>query len=270
MFLNAKNGSLPIGGTDMDYVSFGNGNKNLIILPGLGDGLSTVRGTALVFAIAYRKYAKTHTVYIFSRKNRLEKNYSTKDMAKDQAEAMKTLGIANADMMGISQGGMIAQHVAIDYTDLVNKLVLVVSLSKQNATVQKVVGNWIKMAARGDYKSLMVDTAEKSYSPKRLKRYKILYPLLGRIKKITDFSRFLIQAEACMRHDAHDALHKITCPTLIIGGDDDRIAGTDAAAEIAREIKDSVLFIYEGLGHAVYEEASDFNERVLHFLNSDV
>lgn len=29
-------------------------------------------------------------------------------MAKDQAEAMKILGISKADVMGVSQGGMIA------------------------------------------------------------------------------------------------------------------------------------------------------------------
>lgn len=33
--------------SDMDYISFGKGNKILIMLPGLGDGLKTVKGTAL-------------------------------------------------------------------------------------------------------------------------------------------------------------------------------------------------------------------------------
>ena len=46
----------------MDYQSFGNGNKNLIMLPGLGDGLSTVKGMAPVFSILYRVYAKEYTV----------------------------------------------------------------------------------------------------------------------------------------------------------------------------------------------------------------
>ena len=52
-----------------------------------------------------------------------------KFMALDIAAAMDTLGIKNADIFGVSQGGMIAQYLAIDRPDLVNKLVLAVTLS---------------------------------------------------------------------------------------------------------------------------------------------
>ena len=109
MFYNAHNGSVRVGDSEMDYISFGNGNKNLIMLPGLGDGLSTVKGMALVFSMMYRIYVKEFTVYVFSRKNHLQEGYSTREMAKDQAEAMAVLGISKADVFGISQGGMVAQ-----------------------------------------------------------------------------------------------------------------------------------------------------------------
>ncbi len=49
MLYNAYNGSVCVGNSEMDYVSFGNGNKNLIMLPGLGDGLATVKGMAFFF-----------------------------------------------------------------------------------------------------------------------------------------------------------------------------------------------------------------------------
>ena len=51
---HAKNGSVYIGNSEMDYISFGNGNKNLVMLPGLGDGLSTVKGIAFIFSVMYR------------------------------------------------------------------------------------------------------------------------------------------------------------------------------------------------------------------------
>ena len=41
----------------VDYIAFGKGDKNLIILPGLGDGLRSVKGTALTMAIMYRIFA---------------------------------------------------------------------------------------------------------------------------------------------------------------------------------------------------------------------
>lgn len=266
MFNHAHNGSVRVGNSEMDYISFGSGNKNLIMLPGLGDGLTTVKGMALVFSVLYRIYAREFTVYVFSRKNRLQEGYSTREMAKDQAEAMAALGISKADILGISQGGMIAQYLAIDNPDFVNKLILAVTSAKPNETTEKVVGVWMEMARQGNYKDLMTDTAEKSYSDSYLKKYRRLYPLLGRIEKPKSFKRFLIQADSCINHNAYTELEKIICPTLVIGGDCDQIVGTTSASAIADKINGSELFIYKGLGHAAYEEAKDFHERVMDFL----
>ena len=77
----------------MDYIRFGSVERVLIMLPGLGDALQSVRGTALPMAFMYRLFAKDFTVYMFSRKNDLPIGYTTRDMAKDQAEAMEMLGI---------------------------------------------------------------------------------------------------------------------------------------------------------------------------------
>lgn len=73
MLYNAHNRRVRVGNSEMDYVSFWNGNKNLIMLPGLGDGLFTVKGMAFVLSMMYRIYAKEFTVYVFSRKNYLQK-----------------------------------------------------------------------------------------------------------------------------------------------------------------------------------------------------
>ncbi len=56
--------------------------KGLIILPGLGDGLRTVKGTAAPMSLMYRKLASKFTVYAFSRINDLPEGYTTEDMAK--------------------------------------------------------------------------------------------------------------------------------------------------------------------------------------------
>lgn len=266
MFYHAHNGSVRVENSEMDYISFGNGDKNLIMLPGLGDGLSTVKGMALVFSIMYRIYAKKFTVYVFSRKNHLQEGYSTREMAKDHAEAMTVLGISKADILGISQGGMIAQYLAIDYPDLVDKLILAVTSANSNEIIKRVAGVWIEMAKQGNYKDLMIDTAEKSYSEKYLKKYRRIYPFIGKIGKPQSFKRFLIQAASCISHNAYAELNNIVCPTLVIGGDCDKIVGTTAASAIAENINQSELFIYHGLGHGLYEEAKDFNERVLNFL----
>lgn len=268
MLYHAKNKTVRIGDTDMDYVSFGKGRDALIMLPGLGDGLFTVKGMALPLAMTYREFAKKYQVFVFSRKNEIQSGYSTRDMARDQAKAMESLGIRHANVLGVSQGGMIAQYLAIDYPKLVKKLVLAVTLSRQNEMVHQAVGDWISMAERKDYRALMIDTAEKSYSERYLNKYRLFYPFLGRIGKPKDFQRFLIQADACVCHNAWSELEKIECPTLIIGGSRDKIVGVDASFELADKIKSSKCFIYDGLGHAAYEEAKDFNEQVLNFLEN--
>lgn len=266
MLYNAQNGTVKIDNGEMDYVCYGTGDKILIMLPGLGDALRSIKGTALPFAFAYHKHSKDYKVYMFSRKHPIEEGYSIRDMARDQAEAMKLLGIPKADIVGVSQGGMISQYLAIDYPELVRKLVLVVTTARSNETIKSVVSSWIALAKEGNYKEIMLDTAKKSYSEAYLKKHKNILPLLGKVGKPKDFGRFLIQADACINHDATAELHKIACPTFVVGGDSDQIVGPDSSAELAEKIEGSELFVYEGLGHATYEEAEDFFERVLEFL----
>ena len=122
------------------------------------------------------------------------------------------------------------------------------------------------MARRRDHKALMIDTAENSYSEAYLKKYRKIYPLLGSVGRPKSYERFLANAEAILSFDARDALKKIACPTLVIGGGEDRIVGPAAAGELHALIGQSELFVYPEYGHAAYEEAKDFNERVFRFL----
>ena len=66
-----KNGCVNVGDTNMYYVSFGKGEKILVVLPGLSDGLATVKGKGRFLVSPYKKYLKDYTIYIFSRKNNM-------------------------------------------------------------------------------------------------------------------------------------------------------------------------------------------------------
>ena len=261
----AKNGSVKIGNTEMYYVAFGRGPKKLIVLPGLSDGLATVKGKAFVLSVPFKKFLKDYTVYMFSRKNDMPEGYTIRQMDADQAEAMKILGIDKACVMGVSQGGMVAQYLAIDYPKLIDKLILAVTAPSANEVVTDAVSTWIDMAKRGDHTSLMIDTAERMYSEKFLSQNRKFFPLLARFTKPKSYDRFFKNAYAILNFNAKDDLKNIKCPTLIIAGDDDKTVGNEAPHLLEEYILDSEAFIYEGLGHGAFEEANDFYDRLYEF-----
>ena len=263
--LHARNCHLDLPSGTVDYIRFGTGPKALVMLPGVGDGLKTVSGMAFPFALLYHVLAKDFTVYVFSRRRELPPGMTTREMAEDLNTALEQLGLRESALVGVSMGGMIAQWLAIDHPEKVSKLVLVVTMSRPNPTVRDVIVRWIGMAECGDYKGIMMDTAERSYSERYLKKMRLEYRLLGNIGRPKSFDRFKTQAASCLTHDAFDLLDQIKCPALVIGGKEDRIVTGQASEETAAQISDCRLIMYDGLGHGLYEEAPDFFRHVSDF-----
>lgn len=266
MLYHAKNGTLPMDGTTMDYIRFGSGKRTLIMLPGLGDGLRTMKGTALPMALLYHVYAKDFTVYAFSRKNELPEGYTTRDMARDQRRAMDLLGIREADIFGVSMGGMIAQHLAADYPERVGKLILAVTCAQPNSILTESVAEWMAQAEQGDHTALMDSNVRRIYTDRYYKRNKWMIPITGKLTKPKSYHRFFVQANACLTHNAFDRLSFITAPTLVVGGGKDKTLGCEPSREIAGQIPGARLRIYPEFGHGVYEEAKSFHKGMLMFL----
>jgi len=260
------NGQLRQDGVTMDYIRFGGGEEHLIFLPGLGDGLRTVKGTALPMALMYRAFAGRYTVWMFSRKNELPYGYSTRAMANDVEKAMAQLQIPHAHVVGVSMGGMIAQFLAADYPERVDRLVLTVTCPYSNATLHDAVTTWMAQAQQGCHRELMADNLRRMYSKKYVRRNGWMVPLIAALTKPASYDRFLVQAQACLDHNSHEVLPLIAAPTLVIGGMDDRALGYEGSRELASRIPRSEIFLYPHGTHALYEEEPDFNSRVLDFL----
>lgn len=266
--LNARNGRLSIAGGTMDYVRFGRGKESLIILPGLGDGLRSVRGTALSMAIIYRLLAKDFTVYLFSRIDPLPENCSTRDMARVQKMAMDELGIAKAHILGVSMGGMIAQWLACDWPESVDKLILTVSSSKPNPILVQSVTQWIAFASQDDFAGLMDSSLRLIYSNRYYQKNRRFLPLAAKFMKPPSYGRFLTSAQACLNHDTSAVLKNIKAPCLAIGGWQDHTLGGKATVELAAAIPGCKLYMYQNFGHSLYEESKDFLPLVLGFLKA--
>ncbi|MBQ8195217.1 MAG: alpha/beta hydrolase [Oscillospiraceae bacterium] len=263
MLYNARNCTLDIDGTKMDYAVFGKGKKALVIIPGLS--LRDVRGAALGLAYMYRCFAKDYTVYVFDRKRDISDGYTVRDIAQDTADAMKQLRIETADVFGVSQGGMVAQYLALEHPELVDKLVLGVTLSRKNPTLERVIGSWLDSIRKGDISGIVRDMTVLMYSDAYVKRYRLLIPLLAKFSKPKDMHRFEILTAACLTCDTYKRLMELKCPVLVLGGREDKIVTGEASEEIAEKLG-CEIHMYEDLGHAAYEEAPDFNKRIYDFL----
>ena len=262
----AKNAVLKLPEWDMEYVCFGSGAKTLVMLPGLGDGLRTMKGMALPMSLLYRKFAKDYKVYVFSRRSQIPTGYTTRDMARDQKMAMDALGISKADVIGVSMGGMISQWLAADYPEMVEKLVLVVTADKRNPLMEESLNLWIGQAKAGDHRALMDSNLQKIYSQRYYRQNKWMVLLIGKLTKPKSYERFLTQADACFTHNAEAVLSEISAQTLVIGGEKDMVLGAEPSMVLAQRIPNAELKLYPQWGHGVYEEEKTFNSTVLAFL----
>ena len=266
MLYQVKEQLLVLPDMELDCVTFGKGTRPLVMIQGLNT--RGIKGAGLGLAWMYRIFAKDYKVWLFDRRKDLRAGVTIRDLASDLAAAMDAVGIANADIFGVSQGGMIAQELAIGRPDLVRKLVLAVTASRTNETMEQVIRRWVRMTEAEKWKSLVRDMAEKMYSPAYLKRYRPFLPLLTLVQKPKDVPRFLNLAQACLTCRTYDRLEQITCPVLVLGGGLDQVVTAEASEEMAEKLGCD-RYLYDDLGHAAYEEARDFNQRVYDFFQEE-
>lgn len=254
--------TVTVGSTTVDCAAFGRGEKPLVILPGLS--VRDVKGAGAALALMYREFGKNYRVFVFDKPRYIPEGCRIADLAQMTAGAMRALNIEKACILGVSMGGMIAQHLALEYPALVEKLVLAVTASRPTPELSRAIGAWTYLLSRGAYTAFAKDMFERLYSPSYLERYDPLMPLISLFSKPKDLSRFSRLAAACLTVDSYERLSEISCPALVIGAAEDRVVTGQASLELAEGIG-CALHMYAHLGHAAYEEAEDFKSLVLEF-----
>lgn len=256
---------------EMEYATFGSGSKPLIIIPGLS--LRSTLASASSVETSYKIFKDEYTVYLFDRRKNMPAEYPISEMAHDLAVSLKAIGVENAAVMGMSQGGMIAQYMAINNPELVSQLVLASSSSRAEPLQLDIIGNWARLAREGKSEELVSDFIDNAFTPAFLQRYR--RALLMMYKNLTEaeLQRFAITSEACAGVDTYDNLGKIKCPTFVIGAGLDHVVTYEASVKIAEKLKSENVpcqfYTYEENGHAVFDEAKDYKERMLEFLHNN-
>jgi len=254
--------SIPLPGSELDCLIFGQGDKPLVILPGLST--RDVRPAGLMLSLMYRSFTRDFTVYILDKPRHIPEGCTVAGLADDCACAMNTLGIENACVLGVSLGGMMAQELVIKHPELVGSLVLGLTAARTNPSIESSINRWIGYMERGDFAAFGRDMMESMYSAGYLKKYGFMLPIAAALSRPKDVVRFIALARACLTCESFDRLGEITCPTLVIGAVEDKVVSGEASVEIAEKLA-CKLHMYDNLGHAAYDEAGDFNNIVLDF-----
>lgn len=251
----------------MQYACFGSGSKILAVLPGLS--LKSLDTYADSVESAFSLFSKEYRVYVFDRLSEPDNDYTVYAMADDTAEAMRLLRLSGCCIFGASQGGMIAQCIAVKYPDLVSKLALGSSCCRMNDLFENTVRQWGSLASKRYSHALNHDFVYRVYSEKTLEKFGEY--LVAQAPHCTDaeLERFERLDMASLGFDVYNKLKNIKCPTLVLGAGQDRVIGVDGSYEIAEQIGAPLaqLYVYENYGHAVYDEAPDYRQRLKDFFD---
>lgn len=252
------------GDFEMDYARIGGGKKVFLMLPGLS--LTPVTPSAQAVAAAYAPALYDYTIYLLDRRKHVSPGYSCMDMADDTVRAMDMLGIKRAYIFGVSQGGMIAQCIAINHPEYAEKLLLASSNSRGSAVSDSVFKKWIELAENGDRRTLNRSFAQSIYTPEFLEMYADAFETMEEQGTDEQLEQFIVFSQACIDFNVYDKLCRIKCPVMVIGAENDRVLTAKSTKEIAEKLG-CECYIYEHYGHAVYDEAPDYLKRVLDFFN---
>lgn len=193
--------------------------------------------------------------------------YSTPVFADDAIAVLDDLGIERADVYGTSMGGRVAQWIAIRHPERVGRLVLGCTspggphARERDMAVRRALAQADARAARDALLDLM-------YTPAWLAANPGPHTVLGDPDMPPHARRGHLVASN--EHDAWDGLPRISAPTLILHGDQDRLSPPANASLLASRIPDARKTLLPGARHAYFQENRPYaSDLALAFLSGE-
>lgn len=200
---------------------------------------------------------------------------SVEAMADDAYAFIKALGFDQVDIFSFSLGGMVAQDLAVKHPELVRKLVLTGTGPRGGKDIDKVAGTtyWDILRAtltRSDPKEFLFFNRNATGKPAAKAFVKRLEERTeDRDAKIRT-AAFQTQLKAIKEYgrSTPSDLSRLTQPTLIANGDNDRMVPSVLSEDLHRRIKGSELVIYPDSGHGgIFQFHEEFAPVAVEFLN---
>ena len=201
---------------------------------------------------------------------------SIEAMADDAFTFITALGFGKIDVFSFSMGGMIAQDLVLKHPDLVRKLVLTGTGPRGGKNMDKVVRTtyWDILRAtltRSDPKEFLFfnrNAAGRHAAKAFIKR---LQERTADRDKLISTRAFQTQLKAIQKfgRSAPSDLSKLTQPTLIANGDNDRMVPSVLSEDLHRRITGSELIIYPDSGHGgIFQNHAKFAPSAVDFLDN--
>jgi proline iminopeptidase len=198
------------------------------------------------------------------RSSRGAKETYTLDNNVEDMEALRQhLGLDKIVVLGSSYGGMVALSYAVRYPQNVSHLIVVATVpdfrflqrakeilaqrgtDEQNAIAQRLWdGTFESEEQLREYFQVMAPMYSITHDPEARQK--------GWDRAILSADAINVAFSSFLRsYNVLDQLHKITSPTLVIGGRHDWICPPEFSEEIAQAIPNADLRIFENSGHSV-------------------
>jgi proline iminopeptidase len=205
--------------------------------------------------------------------------YTLDNNVEDLEALRQHLGLDRIVLLGVSYGGMVALSYAVRYPQNISHLIAAVTVPSHRflSRARQL------LAERGTPEQQMVGSQlldGKLENDEQLNEYRLVMGPLYALKFDPELARKRVRTsipsyQACNQgfggflrtYDVTDQLGRITAPTLVIGARHDWICAPEFSEEIAREIPNADLRIFENSGHQVLvDEPAEFIDVVRGFL----
>jgi pimeloyl-ACP methyl ester carboxylesterase len=279
-YIGAKTEHVQVGDINIAYKRFGQG-KPIIFIPGIGASIQVDEPTLLSEFVA-----SNHTVIVFDNRGMGEttvgtKPFSIEQFANDTAGLLDALHIEKADVLGGSLGSFIAQELALNYPQKVDRLILVSgscggneSIGPSEQTLEILTTLYspeVSQNMTGEQQAMIL--AQILFPPEWLKEHpEVLNNTVIQLAPGSSATPEIIQQQGLAAgtwKGSCDRLSRITQPTLLIVGDQDLLMPAANSVMMAQRIPNSQLVIMEGTGHGVsWQVPNEFTAHILNFLET--
>jgi 3-oxoadipate enol-lactonase len=240
------------------------GGQPLILINGLGFG----RWGFFKQIPAFSRHFRTIT---FDVRGERDLNEGVSDLVADVVALLDHLRIRQSHFLGTSLGGFVAQELAIERPDLVERLVLVCTSFGRGGpetmspwALSDMIGLPTLSTERAVRRGLETATSD-VYRAEHPKEFEQI--VRWRLADSPSLSVYHEQLRAGARFDLSRDIGSITSPTLVIHGALDRYVPVANAVALAEAIPGAKLRVLDNAGHLGFiERFADVNREVVTFL----